>query len=435
MLSGPDTRVVLVGEDGSEVTIADLKARRDDLREQYAGRPLTFLDAENTLDRITDFLALLDLGWPVFLVDPSWTEEQRQRLVSLYAPALVIPGGATGVQTPTHPDLAVLLTTSGSTGSPKLVRLSKRNIEANAQQIAESLGLRPEDRGVTALPLHYSFGMSVVTSHVMAGSSVLVTRKGLLDAAFWEDMQRSSVTFLPGVPQSFAMLRRLGLRDRELPSLRALIQAGGRLDPALVGEFADIMRERGGQFFVMYGQTEASPRMACLPPDRLDEKVGSAGRAMPGGRFLIEDDEVIYEGPNVMMGYAETGTDLALPDVQGDVLRTGDLGYLDDEGFLFLTGRLKRIVKLAGNRVALDEIEALVPELAPVAAVDAGEAGVVLFTEVDDEQVRDAARKALARRLRVAVKLTEIRHLGALPTLTSGKIDYESLTKEARGGR
>ena len=152
---------------------------------------------------------------------------------------------------------------------------------------------------------------------------------------------------------------------------------------------------------------------------------------MQGGRFAIEDGEVVYSGPNVMMGYAQTASDLQLPDTQGESLRTGDLGYLDDEGFLFLTGRLKRIVKLAGNRVALDEIEALVGYLAPVAAVDAGEAGVVLFSEAPEEN-HQPARKRLARELRVAVKLVSVRAIDRLPVLTSGKVDYGTLTKVAR---
>ena len=429
MLTGPDDRIVLVDAEGCEVTIGDVLTRMEELRATELDRPLTFLSAGQSLTPVTDFLALLHLGWPVFLMDAGWTTEQRQRLIDLYRPGLILPGGPTGTNTPTHPDLAVLLTTSGSTGSPKLVRLAKRNIETNARQIAQSLGLRPDDRGVTALPLHYSFGMSVVTSHVLSGSSVLVTDKGLLDQDFFTDVDRCGVTHLPGVPQSYAILKRLGLP--RLPKLRALMQAGGRLEPALAAHFAEIMVERGGEFFVMYGQTEAAPRMACLPPARLPEKLGSAGLPMTGGQFAIDDGEVVYSGPNVMMGYGQTAPDLLLPDTQGDSLHTGDLGYLDDEGFLFLTGRLKRIVKLAGNRVALDEIEALAGDLAPVAAVDAGEAGVVLFSEAPEE-IHQPARKRLARELRVAVRLVHVRAIDALPVLTSGKVDYETLTKVAR---
>lgn len=416
----PDGRVVLVDPAGVEVTVADIEARAAQLA-ALAERPLTFLTAAMTLEAVTDFLALRELRWPVFLMDANWTPDQRQRLIDRYQPGLLLPGGVTGATTPTHPDLGVLLTTSGSTGSPKLVRLSHDNVDTNARHIAASLGLGPQDRGVTALPLHYSFGMSVVTSHVVSGGSVLVTDSGFLDRHFWNQIDDVGVTLLPGVPQSYAILKRVGLPD--LPALRGLMQAGGRLDPALVAHFA---QQR--PFYVMYGQTEAAPRMACLPPDRLADKVGSAGQALPGGRFRIVEGEVVYTGPNVMMGYAEHIEDLVLPDVQGDELRTGDLGYLDDEGFLFLTGRLKRIVKLAGNRVALDEIEALVPELAPVAAVDAGEVGVVLFSEAEPSVFAEARRR-LTRQLRIPVKLVDIRGIDALPVLSSGKIDYSQLGK------
>ena len=411
---------VLLDPYGGRVTRSDIRARAAQLA-VLGDRPLTFLNAATTLEAVTDFLALRELRWPVFLMDPKWTAEQRQRLIDRYQPGLLLPGGPTGATTPTHPDLGVLLTTSGSTGSPRLVRLSHQNVDANARQIAASLGLGPGDRGVTALPLHYSFGMSIVTSHAVSGGSVLVTDAGFLDRGFWAQLDGAGVTLLPGVPQSYAILKRIGLP--ELPALRGLLQAGGRLDPGLIAHFAQLK-----PFYVMYGQTEAGPRMACLPPGRLAEKLGSAGQALNGGQFRIDDGEVVYRGPNVMMGYAEHGEDLILPDVQGEELRTGDLGYLDDDGFLFLTGRLKRIVKLAGNRVALDEIEALVPELAPVAAVDAGEAGVVLFTE-GDPGLFGASRKRLARELGVPVKLVDVRVIEELPVMSSGKIDYSALVE------
>lgn len=416
--------LVLLDPHGGRVTREDIRARAAQLA-ALGDRPLTFLTADTTLEAVTDFLALRELRWPVFLMDANWTPDQRQRLIDRYQPGLLLPGGPTGATTPTHPDLGVLLTTSGSTGSPKLVRLSHENVDANARQIAASLGLGPDDRGVTALPLHYSFGMSIVTSHAVSGGSVLVTDGGFLERRFWAQIDDAQVTLLPGVPQSYAILKRVGLP--ELPALRGLLQAGGRLDPALIAHFAQIK-----PFYVMYGQTEAAPRMACLPPPRLADKLGSAGQALPGGRFRIDDGEVVYTGPNVMMGYAEHVEDLVLPDVHGNELRTGDLGYLDDEGFLFLTGRMKRIVKLAGNRVALDEIESLVPELSPLAAIDGGDAGVVLFSEADPALFA-ASRKRLARELRIPAKLVDVRGIEGLPVMSSGKIDYAKLKGMAFG--
>lgn len=450
----PGSDVVLVdAATGATVTVEQIVARAAELSGAATVRGLSFLVGRNTIENVRDFLALLEAGIPVALLDPAVDGDVMGSLTDAYRPDLVIgaegPEGyaevlpgvrRSGSPGPVpHPELAVLLTTSGSTGSPKFVRLSAGNVRANAEQISASLGLSGSDRGVTALPLFYSFGMSVITSHAVAGSSVLVTDRGLLDAQFWDDLRTYTVSLLPGVPQSFAMLKRLGFAERELPRLRALLQAGGRLPVDLVDEFDAAMKARGGALYVMYGQTEAAPRIACLPPERLPDKRGSAGVALAGGRLVAtrgdeelaagEVGEIVYSGPNVMMGYATSRADLALGDVQGTALRTGDLGYVDADGFLFLTGRTKRIAKLAGERVSLDEIEGLAADLGPVAAVDAGERGVVVFTTETDESTRAQARRGLARKLRVAVRLIGVEFVDALPTLANGKVDYPELTR------
>lgn len=454
-----DTDVLLIDAgSGTVVTAGDVRVRSEEFR-SVSGRGLAFLKCDNSLGSVRDFVAVLEARIPVALMDPGLDPDLLTGLADRYRPDVLLQVPRPDVQGVTesapgvwvapepgpasHPDVAVLLTTSGSTGSPKLVRLSRQNLLSNARQIVASLGIHPADRGVTALPLFYSFGMSIVTSHLLAGSSVVVTDRGVLDRQFWEDLAAFQVSFLPGVPQTFAMLKRLGFLDQGVPSLRAVIQAGGRLAPDLVAHFSELMRARGGEFFVMYGQTEAAPRIACLPPDRLPDKLGSAGVALEGGRLVAMNEEVelpagevgevVYSGPNVMMGYAESRGDLALGDVQGPTLHTGDLGYLDDEGFLFLTGRSKRIAKLAGSRVSLDEIEAMVPDLGHVAAVDAGDAGICLFTTVPDPEVVTGARRQLARRLHVAVKLVAIEYVEELPLLGNGKVDYRTLTQMAKG--
>jgi acyl-CoA synthetase (AMP-forming)/AMP-acid ligase II len=339
-----------------------------------------------------------------------------------------------------HPELGVLLSTSGSTGSAKLVRLSHTNIRSNAAAIAASLSLKPGDRVVTSLPLHYSFGMSLVTSHLSVGSSVLVSPRSVLEPQFWQDMDRYAVTHLAGVPQTYAMLNRLGFAQMELPSCRGLLQAGGRLSPELITRFHEDAVARGRRFFVMYGQTEAAPRMSCLPPERLPEKLGSVGLALPGGRFEIRDEsghllpvgatgEIIYTGPNVMMGYATSRADLSLGDQMGSVLPTGDLGHLDSEGFLYISGRTKRIAKVAGSRVSLDEVEEMLADLAPVAAVAAADERIVVFTS----STADPGRAG--RRIRAALGVTNrdlsIQQLSQLPELPSGKIDYQALSRTA----
>lgn len=344
-----------------------------------------------------------------------------------------------------HPDLAVLLATSGSTGNPKLVRLSRAAVLANARSIADALRLDADEVAPTSLPLHYSYGLSVLNSHLVTGATVLIQGSGVLGRPFWQAVEEHKATSLAGVPYHYEMLRRLKFEPAKYPSLRTLTQAGGKLRTERIAEFADKMRAVGGRLYVMYGQTEATARMAILPADRLDEKLGSAGQAIPGGEFTIRaaagggpaaesggsvdheaSGEVIYRGPNVMMGYAETEAELAAGDQLGGVLATGDLGYLDADGFLFITGRLKRIGKIFGTRVNLDDIEHLLRGHAPAAAVP-GEDKVVIRLEGADSGACRAAAKSLAEQLHLHVSGFDVRGIDALPLLASGKINYRAL--------
>ncbi|WP_433267170.1 AMP-binding protein [Actinosynnema sp. CS-041913] len=347
-----------------------------------------------------------------------------------------VRAGADGVVP--HPDLAVLLPTSGSTGNPKFVRLSRQALLANASAIADVLEIGPDEVAPTSLPLHYSYGMSVLNSHLLRGATVLLEGSGVVARPFWDAVAEYGVTSLAGVPYHYEMLRRLRFDPAKYPTLRTLTQAGGKLRTELVAEFNDRMTAVGGRMFVMYGQTEASPRMATVPAGRLAEKLGSAGPALPGGAFSIRLDdgsetvepeavgEVLYRGPNVMMGYAESEAELASGDDVGGVLATGDLGYLDADGYLFLTGRLKRIGKVFGNRVNLDDLEQLVKGFGPAAAVAAGDKVVVWLDGVAPDQCKPAA-KALADALHLHVTGFDVRPADGFPLLPSGKIDYRSL--------
>ena len=263
-----------------------------------------------------------------------------------------------------------MLTTSGSTGSVKLVRLSHENLEANAAAIATYLALGPDDRGVTSLPLHYCYGLSVLHSHLAAGASVALTDLSVTDPCFWGRVRDAGVTGLAGVPYTFDLLDRVGFADMDLPHLRYVTQAGGRMAPERVTHWADTGRRQGWDLYVMYGQTEATARMAYLPPDQALLRPDAVGRAVPGGELRIdrpatagpdEPGEILYRGPNVMLGYAEVPADLALGRTVTE-LRTGDLGHLDDDGFLHVVGRAGRFLKLFGLRVDLDAAERILAD-------------------------------------------------------------------------
>ncbi|GAA0438428.1 AMP-dependent acyl-CoA synthetase [Actinoplanes capillaceus] len=365
------------------------------------------LPMPTTVAAVATYLAALRHGVPVLPLDPD------------IDPA---PLRARYTTTDVHPDLALLLTTSGSTGDPKLVRLSRSAVLANAEQVAESLDVTSDDVAITTLPLFYSYGLSVLHSHLLRGATVVLDRTGIMRRDFWAAVDEHRVTSMAFVPSQYEMLRRLRFDPAKHPSVRTLTQAGGRLRTDLVSDFAGRMEAAGGRMFVMYGQTEAAPRMACLPPSHLAGKLGSVGRAMPGGAFTVEDGEVVYRGPNVMMGYAETAADLARGDDQGGVLRTGDLGRLDDEGFLYLTGRLKRMGKVFGVRINLDDVE----RQFPVAAV-AGDDRIHVFAEgLSADEVR-ALRTKIAEWLGAHFTGVDVRAIEVLPLLPNGKTDYRAL--------
>jgi acyl-CoA synthetase (AMP-forming)/AMP-acid ligase II len=452
--SGAD--VVLVdAASGATSSVDDVRARAAQLGERASA--LTFLVADASVASWLTALALLEARHPFALIDPGMGRDAMLALADRYAPdriidpagVLVDGGGEWHADEPaaaTHPDLAVLLTTSGTTGSPRFVRLSADNVARNARQIAEALSLGSEDRALTTMPLTYSFGLSVLTSHAVSGGSLVVSSRSVIEAQFWEEIERHGVTTMAGVPVTYKMLKRLGFTDRDTP-VRTLIQAGGRLDPELITHFHEAMAARGGRFLVMYGQTEASPRMSVLPHELLPAKLGSVGLPLSGGRVRILDAQdgelppmttgrVVYSGPNVMMGYADSPADLALGDVFGDVLDTGDEGHLDEDGCLYISGRTKRICKLSGVRISLDEVEslaaAIVPDGADVAAYSTGDDALVLVVEGGQDGADDI-RRALANRLKVPPKLVTVRVGEVLPRLSNGKPDYRTLQAEVVG--
>jgi acyl-CoA synthetase (AMP-forming)/AMP-acid ligase II len=356
----------------------------------------------------------------------GYSQQHRTDAIAVYSRC----ESATGVE-PREP-LGLLLSTSGSTGSQKLVRLSYEAIDSNAQAIVQYLGLHENDRAISTLELSYSFGMSILNSHLAAGASLVLTDETLLSRGFWELAQKSHITSLSGVPSQFAMLRRAGLERRGLGSLRMLTQAGGNLGEPLKREFNALSDRLGSEFFIMYGQTEAAPRISYVPPARLAEKLGSIGVAIPGGALELDaaTSELIYRGPNVMLGYAEHRADLARGDEMHGVLHTGDLGRCDEEGFFYLTGRLKRFIKLSGARVNLDDVEKLLVDAfdAQLGCIGADDRLNVVL--VESPAVTDAAiREFLRMRCDIYPGMVTVERRPELPYTANGKVDYQALTR------
>lgn len=439
----PDRPALLDDVGGNWLTYGALADRAREWSAQMRGpRGVVFVYARNDVGSVAALLGALAADHVVALFDPNLSVEARAALEATYRPAWIVGPEADALAYPVddgplHPDVAVLLSTSGSTGSAKLVRLALTAMQANAMGIAEVLQIDEDDVASGYLPLHYSYGLSVLTSHLIRGARIRLTNMGLTDRAFWPAMREAGITHMPGVPFHHQIMLKLGLKRLNLPSLRTLTQAGGALDAALRAQAHEFMAATGGRFFVLYGQTEAAPRMTTLQHDDFPVAPRSVGTALPGCRIEIQDPdaegrgEVVFHGPNVMLGYAETRDDLGRGDDMNGRLPTGDVGFLDAAGRLTLTGRVKRMGKIYGLRVSLDEIEMLANTLGPTAVTQTGESLTVHVATTGNAAADEALAHAILARLRERFTVpptgyrTRIVH--AIPRTERGKIDYSAL--------
>lgn len=337
-----------------------------------------------------------------------------------------------------HPELALLLSTSGTTGSPKLVRLSYNNLVSNASSISEYLGLDSSDIAISSLPMNYSFGLSIINSHLFVGGSVVMTTESITQRGFWDLFKNFKVTSLSGVPYTFDILKKFRLLNAELPSLKILTQAGGKLSNELIAHFAQFSTNKGIQFFVMYGQTEGTARLSYLDPQFIIEKLGSIGRPIPNGEFHIIDEngnkidqpgasgELVYTGPNVMLGYAKCKADLIRGNENMGRLHTGDIAYFDDEGFYFIVGRIKRFIKLFGNRVNLDELEKLLLDRGVQSACTGKDNALVIF--IIKPENYGYVKEFLTQKLGIHFSVIDIRIVEVIPKNASGKTLYSKLS-------
>jgi acyl-CoA synthetase (AMP-forming)/AMP-acid ligase II len=434
---------------------------------------LVFLFCGNSRETLIGLLAAAAANHAVALIDPSLAEDKLGALIVAYQPELVPSApdigeklrdltGALGdchsyesragivewmardaASTPVdiNPALQLLLSTSGTTGSQKYVRLSRDAVVANARQIAQALEIDERSIGIAHLPLHFSYGLSVVTSHLAVGGRVYLVNDSIASPSFWSKVANVGGSHFPGVPFHYAALARLGA-SLVPNSVKAFTQAGGALDPRIQAKIHDWATLRGGQFFVMYGQTEASPRMTTLQHADFSRKPGSVGVALAGGRLSIVDDKgaprpadaigaVVYEGPNVMLGYAMSRADLGKGDEMTGRLETGDLGRIDAEGFLYLTGRTKRFAKIAGYRLGLDEIEQELFAVCSVACFDLGEK-IAVVHEQESETALKARVRELAANYKVPSSSFSLLKTAQIPRAASGKINYAQLKETLR---
>jgi acyl-coenzyme A synthetase/AMP-(fatty) acid ligase len=432
---------------------------------RHDGKALVLCAGDRDLPTLLAYLAALRLGHAVAFLAAS------EEILSAYQPEFVVPAPGSGaglIDLGYHPaaepiagttvfqrnsqpageiyaGMAVLVGTSGSTGSPKTVRLSYSGLAGNTAAVIRALSITAAERAPTTLPITHAYGLSVLNSHLLAGAGVVLADRSPLSLATWDRLVRSGATSFAAVPTTYAAFGPAHVKLLDRSKIRTMTQAGARLGDDLTMRLARMMDQRDGRFFVMYGQTEATSRIACLDPADLPRRLGSVGTAVPGGTITIRsapvrarampgEGAVHYRGPGVMLGYASRRADLCR-GAEVDVLDTGDLGYLR-EGYLYLTGRAKRIVKVFGIRTSLDDLERMVERPGHPAAVICGTDDVVHLVGAGDAAVHEQQRRQLVEVLGVPSRHVVFRHVGRLPRTPGGKVDYQTLATvmDSHGG-
>ena len=463
--SFPADRPAAIDDLGKVLSYGELALISVRLASSINARTVAIVLVRNTLGCVATIVALIKQGVVPILLDASAPQATIALYMSRYQPevialpsdlqahypnkrsllvildyALYSSGLYNSSWTP-HPDLTLLMCTSGSTGNPKLVRLSRSNLLSNAQSIATYLNIDIGDRPITSLPLHYSYGFSILSSHLQLGATLLVTNRSVMDKLFWGFFSEAKATSLSGVPYTYLMLKRLGFLRKDSGALRTLTQAGGKLSEDLVREFAEFATRSGIDFYVMYGQTEATARISYVPASSTLEKAGSIGVAIPGGElFLVGPDgreiissevqgELGYRGPNVTMGYSDQRPDLVKGDERKNFLLTGDLAHRDSDGYYYITGRLSRIAKMFGKRVSLDDLEQICLGLVTEVACTGAEDQVNVW--ITNSEHQSTLPSLLAERTAIHASAFKVLIIDSLPRTTAGKTDYQLLIGEA----
>lgn len=386
-------QLAAIDDQGEQISYAELVAFCEESQKQIDARSLVFHFSENAVDSLAYYMACMHAKAVPLLLSPQTEEGLIQTLLKKYQPNYIIAPQRichyfdgdlisekgnyrliklNSVKHQLYEELALLIPTSGSTGSPKLVRHSYLNLESSANNVSKFFHFDSSDKAFCFLPMYYTMGLSVIHSHLYVGGTVVLIKSAMTDAIFWKMLKESEATNITGVPYSFEILKKLRFFRMKLPFLRIITQGGGKLSEELYEDCLNFADQNNINFVPTYGQTEGTARMAYVEPEMAATKKGSIGKAIPNGELSIvneqgqesfegeDEGEMVYRGSNVTLGYAKKLEDLNLKDERNGLLFTGDLVRRDKDGFYYIIGRKSRFLKLYGIRVALDEIESLI---------------------------------------------------------------------------
>ena len=389
--------IALITESNDKVSYSKLDEHIKKFSKNFTKRSLIFLICKNNLESIVGYLGSLEKNCVISLLDEKINKQILTKLIKNYKPDYIFLSKNRKLNLSNfsliydffdyeliksnkvtkkklNKELTLLVSTSGSTGSSKLVRQSKTNLKSNTEAICKYLAISKKDTTITTLPMSYVYGLSIINTHIKQGATIVLNSKSIVEKGFWTLMQKHKVTNFGGVPYTYSMLERINLSNFNLKHLKYTTQAGGKLNIKTTKKILEEYKKTNIKLFIMYGAAEATARMSYLPWKNIRNKEGSIGIPIKEGKFHIEDKkkktinaskkigELIYKGKNVCMGYSKSYRDLWKGNENKGILRTGDLAYKDEDGFYYLVGRKDRYIKIYGMRINLQDLEEIILE-------------------------------------------------------------------------
>jgi len=446
--------------DNEEVTYNDLLQKALQISNQFKNNSLIFLLIDNDLESLSALIGSNLNNSVAMLLNSNINSKSLSGLIKLYHPDYIFFNKSTKIKLDNYEnefsfynyvllkskesikknlysDLFLLQSTSGSTGSPKNVRLSYKNLISNTNSIINDLKIVENDIAITTLPLSYVYGLSIVNTHLNIGAKIVLNKNSIIEKKFWSKLLFNKVNNFGGVPYTYEILMRMGLKDEYFKFLKYSTIAGGHLNSQLKSKILDFYEKNNILLISMYGAAEATARMSYLPSNFSRKKIDSIGIAISNGSFYLEDEnnnvisddnkdgELIFKGENVCMGYAYSFKDLSKKDENNSILRTKDIGYFDSEGFYYVKGKKSRYVKLVGNRVSLDELEKIIFEYGfENVCVQFNKDELCIFLK--ERNFEKDVKSYISKYTNLHEKLFRIQYIDEFPMTQNNKIDYNS---------
>ena len=450
----------LITEKNEIIDYKTLVKLSDRISKKVKSRQLVFLVCGNNVESIVGYISFLKTNCVIALLDEKQNLNQLNNLINIYKPSSIFIKKSIflsmeyelilsfknfnllqrkdNLKFNLNDELSLLISTSGSTGSSKQVRISHENLRDNTKSIVKYLNISKKDTCITTLPMSYVYGLSLINTHIYTGGTLVLNDHSVIEKKFWISLQKNKVSNFAGVPYIYQLLDKINFYKNDLKHIKYLTQAGGKLDTKLNKKILDNFCNNKKDFYVMYGASEATARMSFLPPEFSKKKIGSIGIPIPGGKFWLEDDkkniikknnqsgELIYSGKNVCLGYANSISDLSKGDDNNGIFKTGDIAKRDKDNFYYIVGRKDRFVKIYGNRVNLAELENNILKFGIQSICKVNEENkITIFIQENKEQKK--LRESISNFTSLHPSIFTIKVMKKFPLNKNYKISYEGL--------